>query len=153
MLLFHPRVNACAAGAVAWIVAVAGCATDGSAPAARVTPTANATLGEAYRDAELVSAQEERRSTAQGVGHSMAPLYGEGTVLVIHPIRYEELAAGMLVAYLDRQGRRVVHKLVGRTREGWLTIGINNDRIDGEPVTPLNLLGVVYAQLYYSPEP
>jgi hypothetical protein len=151
MRSFHPGVWAVAVVAALAALLGAGCATDDAAPARRVVPTANATLGEAYRDAELVSAQEQQRRTAQGVGESMAPLYGDGTVLVIHPIGYDDLAAGMLVAYLDRHGRRVVHKLVGRTAGGWLTIGLNNDRVDGDLVTPHNLLGVIYASFHFTP--
>jgi hypothetical protein len=82
----------------------------------------------------------------------MAPVYGDSTLLVINPILYEELQAGMTVAYLNGRGLRVVHKLVSRTRTGWFVAGINNARIDEDLVTPENLLGVVYASFHYTDE-
>jgi len=82
----------------------------------------------------------------------MAPLYGDNTLLVINPIRYEELEPGMTVAYVNARGVRVVHKLVTLTKSGWFVIGINNARIDEDLVTPENLLGVVYASFHYTDE-
>jgi hypothetical protein len=123
-----------------------GCETPGGTGSA--APTTTNTLGEAYHDAETVTAGGSGRHTALGRGDSMAPIYGNDTLLVINPIKFEELKPGMTVAYLNRQNMRVVHKLVSKTRDGWMVAGFNNARIDDELVTPQNLLGVVYVTLY-----
>lgn len=75
----------------------------------------------------------------------MAPVYGESTVLVFNPIAYGDLRPGMNVAYLNSEGRQVVHRLLQSTPDGWTVVGLNNTRIDADLVTPRNLLGVVYA--------
>lgn len=131
-----------------------GCTTDGAAPKASglATPTAATTIGEAFHDAEAVAGRESGRTTAKGTGVSMAPVYGENTLLVINPIRYEELRPGMSVAYVNSRGVRVVHKLVSKTQGGWFVIGFNNSRIDEDLVTPSNLIGVVYASFNYTDE-
>lgn len=132
-----------------------GCTGDGAGPkvAGPATPTSAASIGEAFRDAETVAGREPGRVTAKGTGASMAPVFGDNTLLVINPIRFEDLQAGMSVAYVNSRGMRVVHKLVSRTKAGWLVIGFNNTRIDEDLVTPANLIGVVYASFNYSDEP
>jgi hypothetical protein len=134
---------------------LAGCSSDGVGPSfasAPATPTTTASIGEAFSDAEAVANREPGRTTAKGTGDSMAPVYGDNTLLVINPIKYDELQAGMTVAYVNARGVRVVHKLVSRTKSGWFVIGINNARIDEDLVTPENLLGVVYASFHYADE-
>ena len=79
----------------------------------------------------------------------MSPVYGDNTLLVINPIKYEDLKPGMTVAYVNSHGMRVVHKLVSKTKGGWYVIGLNNARVDEDLVTPENLIGVVYASFYY----
>lgn len=129
-----------------------GCVSDGVTPTAPATPTTTASVGEAYRDAEAVANREPGRVTARGMGDSMAPVYGDNTLLVINPIRFEELQPGMTVAYINGRGMRVVHKLVSRSKGGWFVIGINNTRIDEDLVTADNLIGVVYASFHYTDE-
>ncbi|HRE81129.1 MAG TPA: hypothetical protein PLN52_08780, partial [Opitutaceae bacterium] len=51
------------------------------------------------------------------------------------------------VAYLNQDGRRVVHRLREQTSGGWQLQGLNNGFVDREKVTPKNFLGVVYASL------
>ena len=77
----------------------------------------------------------------------MAPVYGDGTILVLSKVSYGELSSGMNVAYRNRNGRRVVHRLVEITPFGWRVQGLNNGSEDRERVTVDNLLGVVYASL------
>lgn len=133
----------------------AGCSSDGTGPAkpsGPATPTTNASMGDAFRDAEAVANREPGRVTAKGTGGSMAPVYGDNTLLVITPIRFEDLEPGMTVAYINGKGVRVVHKLVSRTKGGWFAIGLNNPRVDEDLVTQENLIGVVYASFHYSDE-
>jgi hypothetical protein len=81
-----------------------------------------------------------------GSGESMKPVYGENTVLVLQRVGFDGLAEGMNVAYRDRSGRVVLHRLVAKEgRRSWRVRGLNNEVEDQERVTPENLLGIVYA--------
>ena len=77
----------------------------------------------------------------------MKPVYGDNTMLVVAPIAFADLQAGMTVVYTNRLGRRVAHQLLSPTRRGWRVQGLNNQAEDAELVTPENLIGVVYASL------
>ncbi len=81
----------------------------------------------------------------KGEGTSMAPIYGDNTVLVITPIEFDQLEAGMIVAYRNKWGDQIVHQLVKRNGRRWTAKGLNNEQTDSEPVTKNNLIGVVYA--------
>ncbi|HRE06315.1 MAG TPA: S24/S26 family peptidase, partial [Opitutaceae bacterium] len=87
------------------------------------------------------------RSSAVGSGESMAPVYGDSTLLVIAKVEFDQLQAGMTVAYQNFLGRRVVHQLLESTSSGWRVQGLNNETADRERVTRENLIGVVYASL------
>ena len=82
---------------------------------------------------------------AQGDGISMAPIYGENTVVVLAPIEFEDLKAEMIVAYRNRRGELVVHQIVNKIGKKWLAQGINNRTLDRDRVSEKNLVGVVYA--------
>ena len=135
--------------------ALMGCATGPLSPdTSAVPPSANVSVDDAWRDAKLVAGREPGRTPAVGTGSSMQPVYGDQTMLVINPIAYDQLQVGMIVAYLNVRGVRVVHRLVEKVEGGWRVLGLNNARIDNELVTPKNLLGVVYASFNYdSDEP
>jgi len=79
----------------------------------------------------------------------MQPVFGEDTLLVINPIAYDDLRPGMTVAYRNRRGVRVVHRLVVKLADGWRIMGLNNDRVDDAVVTRENLIGVIYASFNY----
>ena len=133
-----------------------GCASSDLAPAAKdapVPPSANVNVDQAWHDAKMVAGREPGREPAMGAGSSMQPVYGDNTMLVISPIAYDQLREGMSVAYLNRRGVRVVHRLVAKVDGGWRVIGLNNDREDDDLVTRQNLLGVVYASFNYDDEP
>lgn len=87
-------------------------------------------------------------TAALGTGDSMAPLYGENTVVLIGPIEFEDLEAGMNVAYRNVRHQIVIHQLVRIDSKGWVARGINNPSEDRERVTRTNLLGVVYTVIY-----
>jgi hypothetical protein len=123
-----------------------------AAPAARapaVSPSVDVNVDQAWSDAKAVAARGSGRMPAVGTGTSMQPVYGDNTLLVISPIAYEQLRPGMIVAYRNRRGVRVVHRLVIKLADGWRIMGLNNDRIDDELVTPQNLIGVIYASFNY----
>jgi len=137
-----------------------GCATDdnaasparSSAPAVKSggaddkrVPSSNVSRVQAWKDAELVSKMGEGRASAAGSGGSMQPVFGDNTMIVISKIAYEELQAGMTVAYLNRRGHQVVHQILEKKVQGWRVQGLNNETEDLDFVTRENLLGVIYA--------
>lgn len=108
-------------------------------------PVSGVSSREAIAAARVTQMGSEGRMTATGSGGSMAPVYGDNTLLVIHPVDYADLEPGMIVAYRSSRGTNVVHRLVRRESSGWVAEGINNPREDTERVTESNLVGVVYA--------
>lgn len=150
------RTPILAGSALAATLACAGCSSSAPVPvpppAAKATPSANVNVDEAWKDAQAVAAREPGSMAVVGSGSSMKPVYGDNTMLVIRPIAYEDLRVGMAVAYLNRHGLRVVHRLVERTPDGWRVKGLNNEQIDAEFVTRRNLIGVVYASFNYEPD-
>ena len=125
-----------------------GCAeTTLESPAAKATPATDVGRMQAWTDAERVAALGEGRMTVIGTGKSMLPVYGEGTMLVLSKINYADLKPGMQVAYLNDEGRQVVHVLVSYdvAGRGWKVCGLNNEAEDRARVTAYNLVGVVYA--------
>jgi hypothetical protein len=83
----------------------------------------------------------------QGRGDSMAPLYQAGTLMVIHPVAFEQLERGQTVVYRNRQQQAVAHVLVARCHDGWRVAGLNNARPDADGVRADNLLGLVVAAI------
>jgi len=139
---------------------MAGCEGDNTPPVAKAapaaslgksTPSANISRLQAWKDAELIASLGEGRVEVVGTGDSMAPVYGDSTILVISRIPFEELQPGMTVAYGNLRGHRVVHQLLTKDRLGWRIQGFNNETEDKERVTRENLIGVVYASLAYDP--
>jgi hypothetical protein len=85
----------------------------------------------------------------EGDGDSMQPLYPPGTILVLQPVRFDQLERGQTVLYRDRDNHLVAHVLVAKARDGWRICGLNNRIHDMEPVHAGNFVGVVVAA--YSP--
>jgi hypothetical protein len=146
------------AAGTAGLFAVVGCessAVTGSTrswPSARASaPSSQVSKLDAWRDAEWLSGRSPGRSPAVGSGESMAPVYGDSTLLVIAKVEFDHLQPGMTVAYQNVRGRRVVHQLLESTSSGWRVQGLNNETADRERVTRENLIGVVYASLASDP--
>ena len=143
------------------LLGMSGCEGDGAAPVAaapapaqqmgKATPTANISKLQAWKDAELIASLGEGRLEVVGTGDSMAPVYGDNTILVISRITFDQLQSGMTVAYTNQRGHRVVHQLLSKDSQGWRIQGFNNEVEDRERVTQENLIGVVYASLSYDP--
>lgn len=146
---------------VSFALLVAGCEGDGAAPVAaaqpapvmggKATPSANVSKLQAWKDAEMIASLGEGRLEVVGTGDSMAPVYGENTILVISRIAFEALQPGMTIAYTNQRGHRVVHQLFAKDQRGWRIQGFNNEVEDQDRVTRENLIGVVYASLAYDP--
>lgn len=108
-------------------------------------PSAVVTRSQAWRDAEALAALDPARLTVIGSGNSMKPVYGENTVLVLQKVPFDTLVEGMNVAYRNRSGRVVLHRLLALEGGGWRVRGLNNESEDAERVRPDNLIGIVYA--------
>ena len=129
------------------LLALCGCVTIDR----DTTPSSTASRGEIFQAADMLRRGEAGRHMGSGAGDSMAPVYGENTMLVITPIEFDELEQGMIVAYRSKDGRRIVHRLEYKQGDRWIARGLNNQALDPEPVTRDNLLGVVYAVLTAAP--
>lgn len=139
------------------LIVLSGCESTSvrtSPPGApHMAPSSDVRRVTAFQDAERVARAGSGRAAVVGKGESMAPIYGDNTMLVITKLPYDQLAPGMVVAYRNRRGIEVVHRLVERTRTGdWQAQGINNPEEDAEPVTRINYVGVVYASLVHDSE-
>jgi hypothetical protein len=142
----------CKLGPVFFLALLTGCDSEPADAAAKAPPSANVGKLQAWNDAEMLAQRAEGRSAAAGAGNSMLPVYGDNTMLVINAVPYDTLQLGMTVAYRNSRGIEVVHKLIGKESQGWRVAGLNNEEADDELVTPLNLIGVVYATLNYDPD-
>jgi len=134
---------------------VGGCGTTaptGAPPSAQPVPTANVQKIQAWKDAEMLAARDPGRTALVGGGTSMNPVYGDNTMLVAVPIDFKDLQAGMYVVYINRNNRRVAHRLVAKESKGWRAQGLNNPEEDNDLVTPENLIGVIYASLTHEEE-
>jgi hypothetical protein len=142
-------------GAVRLGLLLGGCATTAptvAPPPAQPAPTANVQTIQAWKDAEMLAARDPGRTAFVGGGTSMNPVYGDNTMLVAVPIDFKDLQAGMYVVYLNRNNRRVAHRLVAKESKGWRAQGLNNPEEDNDLVTPENLIGVIYASLTHEEE-
>ncbi len=80
----------------------------------------------------------------RGTGRSMLPLYRSGTLLVVKPVAFDQLARGMSVVFF-KDNKSIAHVLVAKTKDGWRTTGLNNRRHDYMSVNADSIRGVVIA--------
>lgn len=116
----------------------------------QAVPSADVKKLQAWQDANMIAGRSQGREALVGGGRSMNPVYGENTMLVVHPIAFEKLTVGMTVVYVNRDGKRVAHQLVAKEANGWRARGLNNLQEDTELITRDNLVGVVYASLVHA---
>jgi hypothetical protein len=96
--------------------------------------------------ADAFAKQRPDTKTWRGKGLSMQPLIPPDAWIVTETIPFETLERGQVVLFTSRHGRRVAHALVKNTREGWITVGVNNKQVaDRSRVTRQNYIGVVTA--------
>jgi len=101
------------------------------------------------RNAALIISRRDGGITVGTIkGSSMEPVLLDGTVIVLKKVDFSELKAGMDVAYTNRKGEQIVHKLVRKKGNGWVAKGINNSYEDPDLVTKKNLIGVLYGIFY-----
>jgi hypothetical protein len=123
------------------LVLLGGCEDAGPEATA---PTSTVDRGSAVQAALMTQSSVPGSKVGQGGGNSMQPVYGDNTLLVIEPIEWDQLRQGMNVAYTDPFGQRIVHRLLYMKDGYWYAQGLNNPGPDQYPVTPKNLIGVVY---------
>ena len=104
---------------------------------------------EAFKLGQMVKFRDSGAYMARTSGTSMEPVLTKNTIIIVRPIEFDDLEAGMTVGYSTKDGMQVLHQLVRRAgAEAWIAKGINNTREDKERVTRQNLLGVLYTVLY-----
>ncbi|RFC42516.1 MAG: hypothetical protein DUW69_002390 [Verrucomicrobia bacterium] len=117
-------------------------------PEPKLSPPLAEVSHSAWAEAELIGAKVPRSMLMVGHGTSMLPLYASGTVLVIQPLQWEHLRAGMTVVYYKPGAMPlmlVAHVLKARNGAAWVTQGLSRAEPDMTAVTPENYMGVVVA--------
>jgi hypothetical protein len=128
------------------ILLLGGCQT--TPEPAQDSPRSTLDARSAVRLASQLEYFNPELTAALGMGDSMAPLYGENTVVLIGPIDFDDLGKGMNVAYRNNRQQIVIHQLMRKDGPAWVAKGINNPNEDREKVTRANILGVVYTVIY-----
>jgi len=124
-----------------------GCNSTGSGSS--TTTFAPVDYNEAFKLGQQVKFRDSGAYMARTSGTSMEPVLTKNTIIIVRPIDFKDLEAGMTVGYLTKNGDRVLHQLVRRAgKSAWIAKGINNTTEDREYVTEKNLLGVLYTVLY-----
>ena len=104
---------------------------------------------EAFKLGQMVKFADSGAYMARTSGTSMEPVLTQNTIIIVRPIEFDDLEAGMIVGYLNQDGFRVLHQLQRRAGpDAWIAQGIHNPRPDRDFVTRRNLLGVLYSVLY-----
>lgn len=82
---------------------------------------------------------------------SMHPALPIGTMVVVEPVKFEELAEGDVVTYHISTGGVVTHRIIGIDKQQRLleTKGDNNNTADGSPVSFDSVIGRVAYSVPY----
>lgn len=73
------------------------------------------------------------------IGNSMKGTIDSGTFVVIKP--EQEYRAGDIIAFVNEDGKNVIHRIIDETEEGFVTKGDNNPRRDPGIVNTENIIG------------
>ncbi len=122
-------------------------------PEPKLSPPLAIVSDSAWAEAGLIGAKVPRGMLMVGHGSSMLPLYPSGTVIVIQPLQWEHLRAGMTVVYYKPDITPlmlVAHVLKTRNGAAWVTQGLSRAEPDKTEVTPENYIGVVVAACHKS---
>lgn len=84
----------------------------------------------------------------QAVGDSMLPHYSDHSVLLLSPVRFDQIENGMMIAYVDQDGDLVGHLVVSVDSHTVTTRGANNERSDPMEVSPSQIVGQVFGVLH-----
>ena len=79
----------------------------------------------------------------QAKGHSMSPFIKDGDIVTVSPILHSSPGIGDVVAFIQKEtGRLLIHRIVGKNGEAYLTKGDNTLEGDGS-VHRASILGWV----------
>ncbi|MDB4473922.1 hypothetical protein N9023_02850 [Opitutaceae bacterium] len=96
--------------------------------------------------AEIYARTRPYTQVWHGHGLSMEPLLPPEAWIVSETLPFEQLERGQVVLFNRSPGHRVAHALLKKTGQGWITVGVNNERVDHYTrVTRRNYLGVITA--------
>ena len=112
---------------------------------ASMAPKSAVSFGQALMDAEAVASTNPDWEVARVEGESMAPFFGEHSILVYGPEDFSRIQPGMTVVFDDGAGDLVAHRVLQLEKAGLWTRGTNNFRKDPALVTEENFRGVVIA--------
>jgi hypothetical protein len=113
------------------------------------SPDAEVPFAQALADARHVANLNTGWKVYLSRGESMLPQIDHNSLLLVANTDFDQLSAGMLVIYRDDDGDLVSHRLIARTRNGWIAKGINNYWKDPGLVNRSNLQGVVFGIMRY----
>ncbi len=102
------------------------------------------TYRNAVGDALEVASTDPDWKVMRGAGDSMLPLFGDSSLLLVERTDYSSLKVGMIAVYRDGEGDLVAHRIFSREGCGFRAKGFNNRRLDSDPVTGANFLGIVF---------
>ena len=74
---------------------------------------------------------------------SMKPEIVEGDMVYIQSCREEDVQTGDVIAFENGNGQMVLHRVIRREEEGFITKGDANDREDFQPVSAEDLIGIL----------
>ncbi len=73
------------------------------------------------------------------IGNSMKGTIDSGTFVVVKP--EQEYILGDIIAFIDEDGRKVVHRIIDKVDDGFITKGDNNNRNDPGISNVENIIG------------
>ncbi len=112
----------------------------------------NVSLQQAITDGQQVAERNGDWQVMLGGGHSMAPYFGHGSVLLVDVAPMSQLKPGMMVVFEDEVGDLVGHWLIRKENGDWVTRGINNTTDDPSVLNAQNYRGVIFGVLNSSGE-
>ncbi|WP_309385502.1 S24/S26 family peptidase [Cerasicoccus frondis] len=117
----------------------------GSSPAVNIRT--DVPMPQAIDDALAAAEHNQQWVVMLGDGHSMAPYYGRGSVLMVSPMCFYKLKPGMIAVYRDNSGDLIGHWLIESENGKWVTQGANNRPVDPQLMEKHNYVGVVFGVL------
>ena len=73
------------------------------------------------------------------IGNSMKGTIDSGTLVLVKP--EQEYILGDIIAFVNEDGKKVIHRIIEQTDEGFITKGDNNRRIDPGILPMENIMG------------
>lgn len=134
-------------GSVVLALLISGCRLS-DLPQPSMSPAVTLVPRDAWKEAERAAAKVPGSTVVVGHGRSMEPLYPPGTILVLQPVGWKNLHAGMTALYkcdAEAPYQLVAHVLLAREHDSWLAQVLANRAPDLVRLTPDNYVGIVVA--------